>query len=97
GRILGWVSPLISALHEIPNRFGLPETQQLAEFLHTWPGIHRSALPAVVIALQRFWAGDSQGAIHILVPKIEDLIRELLLSVDYGMYALEQAQRPGQY
>ncbi|WP_459954752.1 hypothetical protein, partial [Mycobacterium avium] len=28
GRILGWVSPLISALHEIPNRFGLPEMKR---------------------------------------------------------------------
>jgi len=94
GGILG---PLIAALHEIPRRFGLPTTQQLAEFLNTWPGIHRSALPSIVLALQRFWVGDTPGAIHTLVPKIETLIRELLLRIDYGMYALEQSHRPGQY
>ncbi|MUL46929.1 hypothetical protein FZI85_16110 [Mycobacterium sp. CBMA293] len=95
--IAGMLGPLIAALHEIPRRFGLPTTQQMAEFLATWPGIHRSALPSVVLALQRFWVGDTPGAIHTLVPKIETLIRELLLRIDYGMYALEQSHRPGQY
>jgi hypothetical protein len=95
--IAGMLGPLIAALHEIPRRFGLPTTRQLAEFLVTWPGIHRSALPSIVLALQRFWIGDTPGAIHTLVPKIETLIRELLLRIDYGMYALEQSHRPGQY
>lgn len=95
--IQGIAAPLIAALHEIPNRFGLPTTQELAQFLHGWPGIHISAVPSIVIALQRFWTGDSHGAVHTLFPKIEALIRELLLRIDYGMYALAQAQRPGQY
>jgi hypothetical protein len=93
----GLLGPLIAALHEIPRRFGLPSTRELAEFLNTWPGIHISALPSIVLALQRFWVGDTPGAIHTLVPKIETLIRELLLRIDYGMYALEQSKRPGQY
>ena len=95
--IVGILGPLIAGLHEIPRRFGLPTTQQLAEFLNTWPGIHRSALPSIVLALQRFWVGDTPGATHTLVSEIETLIRELLLRIDYGMYALEQSHRPGQY
>jgi hypothetical protein len=59
--------------------------------------MHISALPSSVLALQRFWVGDTPGAIHTLVPKMETLIRELLLRIDYGMYAFEQSNRPGQY
>jgi len=95
--IAGLCGPLIAALHAIPRKFGLPTTQELAGFLDTWPGIHRSALPSIVLALQRFWVGDTPGSIHTLVPKIETLIRELLIRIDFGMYALEQSNRPGQY
>jgi hypothetical protein len=95
--IAGHLPPLTSALHEIPIRFGVPTVAELAQFLREWPGMHESVLPAMVYALQRFWAGDSEGVIYTLVPRIETLVRELLLSIDYGMYALQQARRPGQF
>lgn len=95
--ILGKLRPLIAALHSIPERFGLPSTEELAEFLAQWPGMHKSALPTVVYALQRFWAGDSQGAAYILAPRVETLIREMFRSVDQGIYVLQQTHKPGQF
>jgi hypothetical protein len=95
--VVGTARPLVAALHAIPERFGLPETVELAAFLDSWPGMHRAALPMVVGALQRFWNGDPQGAVYTLTPWIESLIRELILSIDHGMYRLQAVHKPGQY
>jgi hypothetical protein len=50
-----------------------------------------------VYSLQRFWAGDSQGAAYTLAPRIETLVREMLRSVDQGIYKLQQTHKPGQF
>jgi hypothetical protein len=95
--IAGNLRPLVAALHSIPERFGLPPTEELAAFLAQWPGMHKSALPTVVYALQRFWAGDSQGAAYTLAPRIETLVREMFRSVEQGIYMLQQTHKPGQF
>lgn len=95
--ISGMLRPLISALHAIPERFGLPFSQDLATFLDSWPGMGRTALPMITVALQRFWVGDSQGTIYTLMPTIEALVRDLILNVSHGMYRLQQTHAPGQY
>jgi len=59
--------------------------------------MHKSALPAVVYALQRFWAGDSQGAAYTLAPRTETLVREMFRSVEHGIYMLQQTHKPGQF
>lgn len=96
--INGHVRPLISAIDTIPERFGLPTTAELLEFLNAWPGMSPDVAPVVVNALQRFWVGDSQGAIYTLTPMIETLVRDLILQANHGMYRLQQTPRqPGQY
>lgn len=96
--INGLLRPLISAIDTIPERFGLPTTDELLEFLNGWPGMSPAVAPVVVIALQRFWVGDSQGAIYTLTPMIETLVRDLILRANHGMYRLQQTPRqPGQY
>jgi hypothetical protein len=96
--INGFVRPLISAIDAIPERFGLPTTAELVEFLNTWPGMSPAVAHVVVYALQRFWVGDSQGAIYTLTPVIETLVRDLILRANHGMYRLQQTPRqPGQY
>jgi hypothetical protein len=93
----GMLRPLISALHVIPERFGLPLSQDIAIFLDSWPGMSRAALPTITVALQRFWVGDSHGAIYTLMPTVETLVRDLILNVNHGMYRLQQTHAPGQY
>lgn len=93
----GMLRPLISALHAIPERFGLPMTQELLEFLAIWPGMSRSVVHTICFALQRFWVGDSEGVIYTVLPAIETLVRNLILNVNHGMYRLQQTHAPGQY
>jgi Domain of unknown function (DUF4209) len=92
-----YARPLVAALHEIPNRFGPLPTNDVAAFLDQWPGLRRSALISVVSALQRFWTGDAQGSCYVLLPRIERLVRELILSVDHGMYLLQRVHSPGHF
>jgi hypothetical protein len=96
-RIQSFVRPLISALHTIVVRFGLPSTRELAEFLGGWPGMTAQALAAIVQSLQRFWGGDSEGATYILTPRIEALVRDLILTTNHGMFKLQNSHKPGQY
>jgi hypothetical protein len=93
----GLLRPLISALHAIPERYGLPFSHDLATFLDGWPGMSRTVLPTITKALQRFWVGDSHGVIYTVVPAIETLARNLILHVNHGMYRLQQTHVPGQY
>lgn len=96
--IAGLIRPIISAIDAIPERFGLPTTQELLEFLSAWPGMSQTVVPTVGYALQRFWVGDSQGATYTLIPAIETLVRDLILRANHGMYRLQNAPRqPGQY
>jgi hypothetical protein len=95
--ISGILRPLISALDAIPERFGLPLSQELATFLDSWPAMSRAVLPTITVALQRFWVGDSHGVIYTVLPMIETLVRDLILNVNHGMYRLQQTHAPGQY
>lgn len=89
--------PLTTALHSIPERFGLPETAELAAFLSSWPSMNRDLLPIATSALQRFWCGDFEGATYIATPWIEAAIRQLIIDAEHGMYRLQSIHRPGQY
>ncbi len=96
--ITGLVRPLISAIDAIPERFGLPATAELGEFLSTWPAMSPAVALTICSALQRFWVGDVQATTYTLVPAIETLVRDLILRADHGMYRLQQSPRqPGQY
>jgi hypothetical protein len=89
--------PLVDALHEIVVRFGLPSSEELTAFLASWPGMSAPAIHTVVRALQRFWSGDSEGATYTLVPRLEMMIRALILRTAGGIYRLQTTHAPGQY
>jgi len=96
--IQGNTRPFVAALHSIVEKFGLPTTGDLAQFLSSWPGMDRQALRAIVRALYRFWTGDSEAAIYTLVPRIEGLVRNLILSqTNRGLFKLQQSHKPGQF
>ncbi|MFC7447916.1 DUF7380 domain-containing protein [Rhodococcus daqingensis] len=95
--ISSYIRPLVSAFHEIPNRFGVPKTGELKGFLETWPGIPQGVVGSIVRAMQRAWSGDGEGAAYTLLPRIEAQIRENILQVGQGMYRLQKTHSPGQY
>ncbi|QCH24461.1 hypothetical protein DSM43276_02729 [Mycobacteroides salmoniphilum] len=89
--------PLVDALHEIVVRFGVPTTEELTTFLASWPGISAPAIHTIVRALHRFWSGDCEGATYTMLPRIETLVRSLILRTERGMYKLQDSHAPGHF
>lgn len=92
-----FLRPLISALHLLVERFGLPESAELALFLRSMPGITPRSLGGIARAMYRFWGGDSEAVTYTLAPQIEALVRELILRTDRGIYKLRTTHKPGQF
>lgn len=92
-----WVPVMSAALHEIPNRHGLPALAEITAFLNTWPAVEGGTGAALARSLLRFWAGDSEAAAYTLVPRIESLARSLVLTSERGIYRLQREHTPGQY
>lgn len=92
-----WMRVMALALHAIPERHGLPSLDEISGFLGQWPAVHGAVGPAIARSLLRYWAGDSEGASYTVLPRIETLVRSLVLRTDRGIYRLQQGHRPGQY
>lgn len=92
-----WLSILTTALHEIPRRHGLPDLQDISVFLAEWPAIDASLAPVLARVLLRYWAGDSEGAAYTVLPRIESIVRGLVLASNRGVYRLQNEHKPGQY
>lgn len=92
-----WLPILTAALHEIPYRHGLPDLQDISAFLATWPALDASLAPVLARALLRYWTGDSEGAAYTVIPRIESIVRGLVLASNRGVYRLQNEHKPGQY
>lgn len=92
-----WLPVVADALHEIPRRHGLPDLQEISEFLARWPAGDGPLAPALARALLRYWTGDSEGAAYTVLPRIESIVRGLVLATDRGVYRLQREHTPGQY
>jgi hypothetical protein len=90
-----WLAVLAAALHEIPRRHGLPDLQDISEFLAGWPAVDGPLAPALARALLRYWAGDSEGAAYTVLPRIESVVRGLVLATARGVYRLQREHKPG--
>jgi hypothetical protein len=95
--ISGNLRPLAAALHSIPERFGIPDQSALVGFLSQWPSTNQYVIQAAMVALQRFWCGDYEGATYTATPWIENAIRQVILDANQGIYMLQSIRRPGQY
>lgn len=92
-----WLPILSTGLHAIPERHGLPTLEELSTFLMQWPAVQRPVGPAIARALLRYWTGDAEGAAYTIAPRIETLVRNLVLGSDRGVYRLQVEHKPGQY
>jgi Domain of unknown function (DUF4209) len=50
----------------------------------------------LAVALQRFWAGDADGATYTALPQIERIVRVLVMSQRRGIYRVQEKHTPGQ-
>ncbi len=92
-----WLQVLAAALHDIPHRHGLPTLQDISSFLAGWPAVDGPLAPALARALLRYWTGDSEGAAYTVLPRVESVVRGLVLATDRGVYRLQREHKPGQY
>ena len=87
---------VLEALVRVANK-GLPSLEELVEHFTSNPTVPRDLASAMGRAFLRFWAGDAEGAAFTIVPRIEALARNLLLSGDAGIYQVQRQESPGQY
>jgi hypothetical protein len=92
-----WLPILVAGLHAIPERHGLPTLEEISTFLMQWPAVHGAVGPAIARALLRYWTGDAEGAAYTIAPRIEALVRSLVLQRDRGVFRLQRDHKPGQY
>ncbi|MFF0501345.1 hypothetical protein ACFYU5_33460 [Nocardia aobensis] len=91
------IRPFADAWLEIPSRFGMPKSQDLVDFLLSWPSLSRDVVGPLVRSMQRSWAGDAEGAAYTIAPWLERQVRDMVLAADEGVYRLQRQETPGQY
>lgn len=94
--VSSYLPPLAEALHQVPDRHGLPPLTELHEFLASWPGLDAPTTDVLAVALHRFWSGDSDGATYSALPQIEGQIRRLIMARNVGIYRAQKDKTPGQ-
>jgi Domain of unknown function (DUF4209) len=48
-------------------------------------------------AFAHFWRGDPEAATYVAAPRIEALVRQLVLGLGRGIYRTQRERTPGQY
>lgn len=92
------MAPIVSmALSKVVEVHGIPSEGELTEFFKGGPLTDGELAASISRAITRFWSGDPEGAAFTIAPKIERLARELVLSVDAGVYRIQRGDKPGQY
>ncbi len=85
------------ALLRFPSHHDLPSVDELAAHFAASPVVDMSLGLGLARSFHRWWAGDFEGAAFTVVPRIETLVRNLLLGVNEGIYRLQRQSTPGQY
>lgn len=91
-------APLLAhLLHKVAEAHGVPSEADLTEFFSQGPLTSHELASSISRCFIRFWTGDPEGATFTIAPKIETLARNLVLSLDAGVYRLQRQEKPGQY
>src|SRR3989440_1017092 len=77
-QLRAWAPIAAEIVHRIRVRHGTPERGELVDFFVT-DAIDVATADRVADAVLRFWEGDYDAAAHVLVPRLEAIIRSLCL------------------
>ncbi|MDC7339220.1 DUF4209 domain-containing protein [Streptomyces lydicus] len=88
---------LAMALSRIADVYGIPSESDLAEFFAQAPLTDEDLAHALARAFIRYWMGDAEGAAFTIIPRIETIVRNLVIAMDRGVYRIQRDQKPGQY
>jgi hypothetical protein len=84
----------VEILETIRGRFGVPPRDELVEFF-TSELIDSSIAARLADALLRFFDGDDDGALHIVIPQVEAGIRSAAAHLHIVVIKNPQGERPG--
>ncbi|WP_381565346.1 DUF4209 domain-containing protein [Streptomyces eurythermus] len=88
---------LAMALSRIADIYGIPSESELAEFFTQAPLTDEDLAHALARAFIRYWMGDAEGAAFTVIPRLETIVRNLVIAMDRGVYRIQRDQKPGQY
>lgn len=88
---------LAEGLRRMAEVYKLPDEDALTEYLSCGGNVHHELSRSLSRALQLFWRGEFEAAIHLIVPKIEAAARALLLELDEPIYRIQIGSDPGGY
>jgi hypothetical protein len=88
---------LHEALVQIWDKWGPISTEEFASFLGARDHVRPELADALARAFLRFFNGDPEGATFTAVPRLEALVRDLVLKGALPVYRTERARTPGQY
>lgn len=98
---LSKIQVLGSLTDEILRRIGdkwapMPE-DDLTLFLSDAPHVRDAVAGSLARAFNHYFDNDVEAAAYIATPRIEALVRDLVLLVNEPAYRLQRGQKPGQY
>jgi hypothetical protein len=88
---------LHEALVQIWKKWGPISTEDLATFLGAHDHVRPELADALARAFLRFFNGDPEGAVFTAAPRLEALVRDLVLKGGLPAYRTQRAKSPGQY
>ncbi|MGW6308263.1 DUF4209 domain-containing protein [Streptomyces niveus] len=88
---------LAMALSRVADTYGIPSEIELTEFFTQAPLADEGLAHALARAFTRYWTGDAEGAAFTIIPRIEAMVRNLVIAMDRGVYRIQRDQKPGQY
>lgn len=87
---------LADALDVIKDRFGIPCFEDLEKSIST-SGTHAVSARALAKGLILYWVGEFDACVHLVVPKVEALVRALLLELNEPVYKTQVGDGVGQF
>jgi hypothetical protein len=87
---------IAETLDRIWKKWGPLSQDDLATFLQG-PHVGASLAHALARDLLRYFSGDAEGAAYSGAPRVEALVRSLVLAMGLPVYRTQRAQTPGQY
>lgn len=82
------------AFGRIPGQYGRPSREELTEFFTT-DLISREIAERIARAFELYWDGEYDDSAHVLVPRLEGILRDLAHRVGIPVIALPEGERLG--
>lgn len=88
---------ITEALRRIWSKWGPITEGGLSEFLGQRGHVPSNMLTPLARGFLRHFTGDIEGSAYTLTPKVEALIRSIILQCEMPVYRIQRQKTPGQY